>query len=386
MTNPDSVLCVLPALPELETGGGALLHELLVFLAATRRVAAVVPVNERTMPVFEACTRHPELARVEWHALPEHRQPGLAGYMRRATGPLPADAAKLATAANHAALEQLRATLQPAVELAVSSAVLAMYRGLSFPDGVRLFMINVDPEIVRYEGPSLKRRLACMIDRPKVDRLCRRALTMAGCVGVISAADVAMLNRMGGRQDVASVPPLMRPRPVDRSHAEPGRVLITTNYTYSPNVTSLEWFFRECWPHVSPRANLTVTGKDDHGRLAALCRSQPRATYAGCLSPTALDAAFGRAAVAVNPTRRGSGFQIKLLDALARGVPIVSTAFSNKIGPAVPSSDDPQELAALINARLDPGHAPAFSYAPFYESATIAWNAFLRGGCAAAPA
>ena len=383
MTQADSVLCVLPALPSRETGGGVLLHELLVFLAATRRVAAVVPVNERTMPAFDTCTQHPELAGIEWHALPEYRQPGLAGYVRRFTGWLPADAAKIATTANHAALEHLRAAFRPATELAVSSWALAMYRGSAFHSGVRLFMDNVDPEIVRYEGPSLKRRLACRVDRPKVDRLCRRALASAGRVGAISAADAAVLTRMSGGREVMQVPPLMRPVELDRSHAMPWTALITTNFTYWQNVTSLEWFFRECWSHVDSRAQLTVTGRDAEGRLAALCEAQPRVTYAGCGSPAELDTAFARTAVAINPTRQGSGFQIKLLDALARGVPVVSTAFSNTIGPVVPSSDDPQELAALINARLDPGHASAFNYAPFYESATTAWNAFLRGEFAA---
>lgn len=377
MTRADSVLCVLPALPSRQTGGGVLLHELLVFLAATRGVAAAVPVNERTMPAFEACAQHPELAGIEWHALPEYRQPGLAGYVRRCTGWLPADAAKIATTANHAALEHLRASFRPATELAVSSWALAMYRGSAFHSGVRLFMDNVDPEIVHYEGPSLKRRLACWVDRPKVDRLCRRALASAGRVGAISAVNAAALTRMSGGREVMHVPPLMRPRPVDRSRAELGSVLITTNFTYSPNVTSLHWFFRDCWPHVSPRAKLIVTGKDDRGRLAALCRAQPRTTYAGCLPLDALDAAFARTALAVNPTRLGSGFQIKLLDAIARGVPMVSTAFSNTIGPAIASSDEPRELADLINARLDPGSMPAFDYAAFHENATTAWNRFL---------
>jgi hypothetical protein len=374
-----TILCVLPPVPESSTGGGVLLLELLAFLASRGRVAAVVPVNDATQPLLAACAGHPDLAGIEWHGLTESRTPGFLGYVERLGGQLPSDAAKVATAENHVTLERLRKTFEPTVELAVSSWALAAYRGQKLPHDARLFMINVDPEIVRYDGPSLKRWLACMIDRPKVDRLCRTALATAGHVGAISAADVPTLNRMGGRQDVAYMPPLMRPRLADRSHVDPGTLLITTNFTYSPNVTSLEWFFRECWPHVSEQARLTVTGKDDNDRLARLCRSQPRTTYAGCLPPAELDDAFARTAVAVNPTRLGSGFQIKLLDALARGVPVVSTAFSNTIGPAIPSSDNPRELAALINARLSPGSEPAFDYAAFHDAALAAWDRFLFG-------
>ena len=97
----------------------------------------------------------------------------------------------------------------------------------------------------------------------------------------------------------------------------------------------------------------------------------------GLLGPAELDAAFARTAVAVNPTLSGSGFQVKLLDAIARGVPIVSTAWSNKLGPAIPSSDDPRELARLITERLIPAASPPFDYATFHASAVAAWTAFL---------
>jgi len=375
-----TILCGLPAVPESSTGGGVLLLELLAFLASRGRVAAVVPVNDATQPLLAACAGHPDLAGIEWHGLTESRTPGFLGYVERLGGQLPSDAAKVATAENHVTLERLRETFEPTVELAVSSWALAAYRGQTIPHDARLFMINVDPEIVRYDGPSLKRRLACMIDRPKVARLCRRALAQAGHVGAISAADVPALNRMGGRQDVAYVPPLMRPKPIDRSRTEPHSVLITTNFTYSPNVTSLEWFFRDVWPYVDAQARLTVTGQDDGGRLATLCQRQPRTAYAGCVSPQELDDLFAHTAVAVNPTRLGSGFQIKLLDALARGVPIVSTAFSNTIGPAVAASDDPRTMAELINARLIPGSVAAYDYAAFHRAAIASWDRFLFGG------
>jgi hypothetical protein len=100
-------------------------------------------------------------------------------------------------------------------------------------------------------------------------------------------------------------------------------------------------------------------------------------SYAGCLPREELDRLFDKATLAVNPTRSGSGFQIKLLDALARGVPIVSTAFSNRVGPAIASSDDPMELARLVNARLISSGTPAFDYTAFYETAVRAWDAFL---------
>lgn len=379
MAADHSILCVLPSIPERRTGGGILLFEVLAHLATRGRVAAVVPVVPHVRSEWDEARHDPALKTVQWHSLTPHRIPGLHGYMRRILSPVSAEVAKFATEENRRILAQARQCFQPDTELAISTWALAPYPHLALPLDTRLYMVNVDPDIVRYDGPSMKRRVASLVERPKIDRLCRRALASASLVGAISAADVPALNCMGRRIDVAHVPPPMRPRPIDRSRAEPGSVLVTTNFTYSQNVTSLTWFFRECWPHVDQQAKLTVTGKDENDRLAALCRAQPRTTYAGCLSTDDLDRAFVRTAVAVNPTRLGSGFQIKLLDAIARDVPIVSTAFSNKIGPAIPSSDDPKKLAELINARLTPGSVSPFDYAAFYRKAIEAWDRFLFG-------
>jgi glycosyltransferase involved in cell wall biosynthesis len=384
------ILVVIPGLPEQRSGGGVMLYELLAWLAdrvgPTGQVAVVVPVPHTRWSELEAVERDPAFPRTHWHPLDERRVPGLAGRLQRMLGPLPADMAKVATAENASMLEAIRTSFRPTVELAVSSWALAAYRGQAFTPGTRLFMVNVDPDIVRHDGPvfalgrldadAALRKLACAIDRPKVRRVCRQALTTAARVGAVSPADIAPLDRLGGRSDTVYLPPLMRPKPLDRAAAVPNTVLITTNLGYQPNVTSLEWFLREVWPHVG-LAELTIAGSDPRSVGERLCRGRERVRFVGMLGPAELDAAFARTAVAVNPTQTGSGFQVKLLDAIARGVPIVSTAWSNKLGPAIPSSDDPRELARLITARLTPGSTPPFDYAGFHASATAAWNAFL---------
>ena len=384
------ILVVIPGLPEQRSGGGLMLYELLAWLAdrvgPSGAVAVVVPVPHARWTELESLERDPAFPHTHWHPLDERRVPGLSGRVQRMLGPLPADMAKVATPENASMLEAIRTSFRPTVELAVSSWALAVYRGQTFTPGTRLFMVNVDPDIVRHDGPlfalgrfdadAALRKLACLIDRPKVRRVCRQALATAGRVGAVSPADVAPLDRLGSRSDTVYLPPLMRPKPLDRSAAVPSTVLITTNLAYQPNVTSLEWFLREVWPHVGA-AELTITGSDPRGMGERLCRGRERVRFVGTLGPAELDAAFARTAMAVNPTQTGSGFQVKLLDAIARGVPIVSTAWSNKLGSAIPSSDDPRELARLITARLIPGSTPAFDYAAFHATATAAWNAFL---------
>jgi glycosyltransferase involved in cell wall biosynthesis len=371
------ILCSLPALPDRNTGGGVLLYEALCYLLTRGELHVCVPVPPHLTASFSTLKNDPVFAAVHWHVLAEAGSPSRLRRAARLLAPTPVEVLKFSTTANAAVLTAARGKLCPTAELLISSRAIAAYAGYRLPATTRLYMMDIDPHIVRYDGPSLKRRISAEIERPKVDRLCRKALASAGRVGAISQADVPELNRMGRRHDVLHVPPLMRPQPADRRNVDDFHVLITTNFSYSPNIQALGWFLRKCWPHVDERTRLTVTGIDGGGGLAELCRAHPRVSYAGCLPREELDRLFDKATLAVNPTRSGSGFQIKLLDALARGVPIVSTAFSNRVGPAIASSDDPMELARLVNARLISSGTPAFDYTAFYETAVRAWDAFL---------
>jgi len=371
------ILCSLPALPDRTTGGGVLLYEVLCYLASRGEIHVCIPVPCHLTTSFSALKNDPAFAAVHWHELAEAVSPSRLARAARLLAWTPVEVLKFSSPANAAVLAASRAELCPTAELLISSRAIAAYAGYRLPATTRLYMMDIDPHIVRYDGRSLKRRISAALERPKVDRLCRKALALAGRVGAISQADVPELNRMGRRQDVRYVPPLMRPQPADRRNVDDFHVLITTNFSYHPNVMALRWFLEMCWPHVDRRASLTVTGVDVDDSLRRLCGANERVTYAGCLPRPQLDAMYGRVSLAVNPTRSGSGFQIKLLDAIARGVPIVSTAFSNRVGPAIASSDDPVELARLINARLIPDTMPAFDYPAFYESALRAWDSFL---------
>ncbi|MGB8853829.1 MAG: glycosyltransferase [Pirellulales bacterium] len=354
-----------------------LIYETLVYLLTRGTVRVCLPVARHLQDAFVSLRSDPALAAVRWHPFEENASASRITRGLRVLAPAPVEVQKFLTPANLSLLSDARRLFNPSAELLISSRVIAACSQSALPANVRLYMLDIDPRIIRYDGPSWPKRLATAIERLKVDRLCRKALAYAGRVGAISQADVPELNRMRKRDDVRHVPPLMRPQPADRQNVDKGHVLITTNFGYQPNVAALRWFLQMCWPHVDSRASLTVTGIDVGDSLKRLCEAHERVTYAGCLPRPQLDAMYGRVSLAVNPTRSGSGFQIKLLDALARGVPIVSTAFSNRVGAAIASSDDPVELARLINARLIPGATPTFDYTAFYETAIRSWDSFL---------
>jgi hypothetical protein len=244
------------------------------------------------------------------------------------------------------------------------------------PRDVRLYFTNVDEEIVVPVDNVWWRRMEARVERWKVRRFVRQASGRAGKCAAITAADATALTTRTGRQ-VSFLPPLMAPRTGFSREPERGRVLLTTNFTYAHNRVSLEWFLREVWPRVGCAVHLDVTGLDTpDGSLARLCGRAPRVTYRGFLPKRDLDTYFSRCAVAVNPTVSGSGFQIKMLDALARGVPVVSTARANPLGDRIPASDDPHVLADLVT-QSGTDLSRTFDYVSLHREARREWLRFL---------
>lgn len=371
-------LLSIPELPSTKTGGGVLLHELLHFLAVRGAVDVVLPVAPHQAADFEQLGAAFADLPVGWHTL-EAQSYTQVGRLRSG---LPVEVLKNRSEDNCRCLEDLRRRLEPDCELLISSWALGAYRGSCLPPKARLYMVNVDPEIIRPRDGSFFRKIEAWWERRCVKGLCRKALQGAGAAAAITSKDAAVLGRWRGAP-VEHLPPLMRPKPVERSGARKDVLLITTNYTYDHNRRSLDWFLGEVWPRL-PGFELWITGRDnaDHA-LARQVADLPRVHYRGLLETEAFEACFREAGLCINPTRSGSGFQIKLLDALCRGVPVVSTEFSNPFPGVIPSSDDPEELAKLIQAQLA-GASKAFDYEAFYADAVHAWEKFL-GVSAAAP-
>jgi GT2 family glycosyltransferase/glycosyltransferase involved in cell wall biosynthesis len=106
---------------------------------------------------------------------------------------------------------------------------------------------------------------------------------------------------------------------------EPFTMLFLGSFRHGPNIVALDWFVDEVLPGIvtrRPEARLIVVGSD----------APPRHPYAD-LAPAVEIRGFvedireplGRYAVFVCPVRSGSGVRVKLLEAFASGIPVVST-------------------------------------------------------------
>jgi len=93
---------------------------------------------------------------------------------------------------------------------------------------------------------------------------------------------------------------------------------------YEPNRDGIEWLCREIWPSVAasyPGAHLDVVGLG--GDRLAEVYSSDTVTFHGFVDD--LDPLISRAAALVVPLRIAGGTRIKILEAWAKGLPVVST-------------------------------------------------------------
>jgi GT2 family glycosyltransferase len=138
---------------------------------------------------------------------------------------------------------------------------------------------------------------------------------------------------------------------------ESDTMLFLGSFRHVPNVTGLEWFIRRVLPQIlalRPDARLIVVGSDP----------PPRDVFAKAVSAVELigfvediRTELAKRALFVCPILSGSGVRVKLLEAFASGIPVVSTTtgaegFARKDGEFCALADDPGEFAAKAAAIL----------------------------------
>ena len=106
---------------------------------------------------------------------------------------------------------------------------------------------------------------------------------------------------------------------------EPYTMLFLGSFRHAPNQVALEWFTRHVLPLVLekiPRARLLVAGSDPPPRHAF---PDPGNAIDLLGFVEEIQPLFSSCAVFICPIRSGSGVRVKLLEAFASGIPVVST-------------------------------------------------------------
>jgi glycosyltransferase involved in cell wall biosynthesis len=188
---------------------------------------------------------------------------------------------------------------------------------------------NVDSEIWRRMGRSVRSPFGRIFTRwqaPRVERVERSLLARATGVSCVSERDARVIGSFG------AVTPLVVPNGVDldrylfRPTPAPDEVVsFVGDLAWPPNAEAVRWFCGEIWPRLvrlRPSARAEIRGR---GTPQDLTRNRPGGVL--LLGETGDTRPFwSRAAVAVVPLQAGGGTRLKILEAAACGVPVVSTS------------------------------------------------------------
>jgi glycosyltransferase involved in cell wall biosynthesis len=151
--------------------------------------------------------------------------------------------------------------------------------------------------------------------------------------------------------DVAAIPFAERAR-------DARQILHIGSLLWPPTADGLDWFLREVWPRLRdrrPQLSLEIVGGDPPPDLAARAEAGGAHVRGYVADPTPW---WRDAALMVVPLRAGGGVRVRILEGLARGVPIVATAMGCE-GIAVENehhllvADAPDAFAAAVLRLLD---------------------------------
>jgi glycosyltransferase involved in cell wall biosynthesis len=302
------------------------------------------------------------------HPLP--RKSGPLFYLRLAANllsPLPYSAAIHTSAPMRRAVEELAARRQVDVWQFEWPAYLAAARGLR---GARKVLIahNVDSLIWRRYSETARNPLKRWYVRGqqrKFERFERRAFAEADRVVAVSADDAALIRGPFGQPNVDVVE-----NGVDTAFfgavepcREPGRVLFLGALDWRPNLDGLGVLLDRVWPQLrarEPGARLDVVGRSPPESLRRRLAATPGAELHADVAD--VRPFLARASVLAVPLRIGGGSRLKILEALACALPVISTCVGAE-GLALRDGEEltlaePERMADALAACLrDPGPA-----------------------------
>jgi polysaccharide biosynthesis protein PslH len=191
---------------------------------------------------------------------------------------------------------------------------------------------NVEHRIVRRHAASLSAvdpRRAVLAREWRALKAYEAAMyARSRLVFAVSDVDAAEIAALAGNGVPVTVVPIAIDaglvRPVSPLTDRP-QALFVGALDWPPNAEAIEWFLQDVWPLVlarRPDATFVVVGRGE-GRLARRWQGTPSVRFAGRVPD--VTPWFAASRVHVVPLRAGSGMRVKILEAFARGVPVVTT-------------------------------------------------------------
>ena len=142
-------------------------------------------------------------------------------------------------------------------------------------------------------------------------------------------------------------------------HADTAKKLMYVGFLgWEPNAQGLLWFIEQVWPQLverHPDLRFDIVGKNPDQRLRAAAENWQGISLRGFVPD--LQEIYRDSRVSVAPLLFGSGMKVKVLDAMARGMPTVTTSVGAEgidieHGKHLLVADDPTDMAREIDRLL----------------------------------
>lgn len=200
---------------------------------------------------------------------------------------------------------------------------------------------------------QLERRLAARAED--------RAPADFDATALVNPDETAQLTARTGADNVVTLLPLIGAAPDrPRQFAGGAQFVFLGSLEFQPNRDALRWFLGHCREAVLaavPDFRLALVGRGSIDALPEAAAWGDRVRPLGWVPD--LDDVLLSAAALLSPLQTGSGIKIKVLESLARGLPVVATTYG-VLGLDVDEdagclvADDPAGLAAALAAVVDP--------------------------------
>lgn len=167
------------------------------------------------------------------------------------------------------------------------------------------------------------------------------------------------------RNRIADVPIVVVPNGIDTEIFSPidqpvdnANLVFVGNMSYMPNIDAVLWFYEDMMPGLlekRPEIHLTVVGRDPPEAIRSLGELDSITVTA---SVNDVRPYYHNAALSIVPLRAGSGTRLKILEAMALGVPVVSTSVGSEglqliNGKDIVVSDEAENFAFNVLNLLD---------------------------------
>lgn len=185
------------------------------------------------------------------------------------------------------------------------------------------------------------------------------AVTELDLHALTEAMDKEILN---GKPSITVVPIAVDTREIQPVARREGSLDILTMGTlyYPPNADGIRWFVQEVFPLIRntiSRVRLTIIGKNPPADFLKLAADEGSGVVVTGFVPE-LDPYFAQSALMVVPVRAGGGMRVRILEAFARAMPVVTTTVGLEGIQAQPGrdvlvEDEPKAFADAVNNLLN---------------------------------